>query len=121
MAMATSSVGIAASSRAVGSSLTAIAPPMPPTKATVAMGKASRQSMRRAWAKVQVADAAPTAPCTLLVATALTGSKPKTSKAGTVMRPPPPAMASTQPAAMARAAKPASRPASSPFTVATPY
>ena len=61
------------------------------------------RSMRPARQKVQVAEAVPTLPCTLLVAMAETGSIPAASSAGTVISPPPPAIASTNPAASAAA------------------
>src|SRR5262249_24225041 len=49
--------------------------------------------------KASVAEAVPKVPASLLVATAATGSSPASASAGSVRRPPPPAMASTKPEA----------------------
>jgi hypothetical protein len=59
--------------------------------------------MRRCRAKAAVAERVAAAPWSLLVAIALTGSSPARSKAGMVNNPPPPAMASKQPAKAATA------------------
>ena len=48
-----------------------------------------------------VAEPEPNIPCSLLVPSAATGGKPARSNAGMVIRPPPPAIESTKPAAKA--------------------
>lgn len=71
---------------------------MPPAKDRTAIGKPVRQSIMRFMANAHVAETLAEEAWNLLVAMAANGSNPAMNKAGSVSRPPPPAMASKKPA-----------------------
>ena len=99
--MAISITGSSSISHRVSTTITASPPATAPISTMASATLMARSSMWPARQNVQVAEAVPTLPCTLLVAMAETGSTPTASSAGTVISPPPPAIASTNPAASA--------------------
>ncbi|MCY1422577.1 hypothetical protein D9M71_382640 [compost metagenome] len=81
--------------------VTESAPNIPPKKDIQAIGIALRHSISPFLAKLMVAESVAEAACNLLVAIADTGGTPDKSNAGRVIKPPPPAIASINPATIA--------------------
>ena len=85
--------------------LMARAPAIDPAHEKMTAGYIFRQLISPAREKLMVEAAEPNIAWSLLVAMAETGGRPANRRAGTVINPPPPAMASKKPAANATAAR----------------
>ena len=101
--MATSRIGTSPASHAGSIRVTANAPPAEPANAAAAGSAKRRRSMWPLRANANTAPPVPNVLCNLLVAKAATGGTPTAISAGMVSSPPPPAIASMNPARNATA------------------